>query len=131
MPTHTPKRSEYWRRLEAEARLFAISITEPESKRMLMLVAAGYRRLAERAVAGEAKRIHGASFGPEALKVICEAFDRAWAQIAGNFSDDSNYVEVVRRNLATAVLSVAWEECRDAQVLKIAALQRMALDYWK
>jgi hypothetical protein len=30
----------------------------------------------------------GASFGPEALKAVGQAFDKAWLEIAGNFGDD-------------------------------------------
>ena len=29
--------------------------------------------------------IEGASYGPEALKIICQAFEEAWTSIAGNF----------------------------------------------
>jgi hypothetical protein len=70
--------------------------------------------------------INGASFGPEALKAVGQAFDTAWLEIAGNFGDD---VERARYKLATALLSVANEDSRDVEVLKQAALQRMALDY--
>lgn len=73
--------------------------------------------------------IDGASFGPEALKAIGEAFDAAWAEIAGNFGDDPEDVEKARRRLAKAMLSVASEDSRDLGVLRRAALQRMALDY--
>ncbi len=73
--------------------------------------------------------IDGASFGPEALKAIGEAFDAAWAEIAGNFGDDPEDVEKARRRLAKAMLSVASEDSRDVGVLRRAALQRMALDY--
>jgi hypothetical protein len=34
------------------------------------------------------KLIDGASFGPETLKVVGQAFDEAWTQIAGNFGND-------------------------------------------
>jgi hypothetical protein len=73
--------------------------------------------------------IDGASFGPEALKAIGEAFDAAWAQIARNFGDEPEDVEKARLRLAKAVLSIADEDSRDVDVLKRAALQRMALDY--
>ena len=73
--------------------------------------------------------IDGASFGPDALKAIGEAFDAAWAEIAGNFGDDPEDVEKARRRLAKAMLSVASEDSRDVGVLRRAALQRMALDY--
>jgi hypothetical protein len=79
----------YWRRLEAEARVIALTMGDPESKRVLLLVAAGYKRLAERAEIQKSNQfIDGASFGPEALKAMGEAFDMAWREIAGNFSDD-------------------------------------------
>jgi hypothetical protein len=73
--------------------------------------------------------IDGASFGPEALKAISQAFDEAWREIAGNFGDDSGDIERARHKLATALLSVASEDSRDEELLKQAALQRMALDY--
>ena len=73
--------------------------------------------------------IDGASFGPEALKVIGEAFDAAWAEIAGNFANDPAEIDEALYKLATALLSVASEDSRDVEALKKAALQRMALDY--
>ena len=73
--------------------------------------------------------IDGASFGPEALKATSEAFDAAWAEIAGNFGDDSIDVEKARLRLADAILSIADEDSRDVEVLKRAVLQWMALDY--
>jgi hypothetical protein len=71
----------------------------------------------------------GASFGPEALKAIGTVFDAAWAEISNNFGDDSVDVEKARFRLAQALLSIANEDSRDVEVLKRAALQRMALDY--
>jgi hypothetical protein len=41
--------------------------------------------------------IDGASYGPDALKVIGQAFDEAWLAIAGNFGSDS--IEVARLRL--------------------------------
>jgi hypothetical protein len=35
--------------------------------------------------------IEGASFGPETLKVVGEAFDAAWAEIAGNFGSQGRW----------------------------------------
>jgi hypothetical protein len=75
--------------------------------------------------------IEGATYGPEVLKVIGQAFDEAWAQIAGNFGDDSPDIEMARLRLANAMLSVADDDSRDAQALKQAALAQMALDYRK
>jgi len=77
-----------------------------------------------------AKRlIDGASFGPQALSAIGQAFDAAWAEIAGNFGEDAQDIDNARYKLANALLSIASEDSRDVEVLKTAALQRMALDY--
>jgi hypothetical protein len=73
--------------------------------------------------------IEGASFGPDALKAIYQAFDAAWASIAGNFGDEPRVVDEARLRLAKAVLSVADDESRDANVLRMAALEVMALEY--
>ena len=75
------------------------------------------------------KLIDGASYGPEALRAVGHAFDAAWTEIAGNFGSDTQDIERARLRLAKAMLSVANEESRDVEVLKRAALERMALDY--
>jgi hypothetical protein len=72
--------------------------------------------------------IDGASFGPEALKAIGEAFDAAWAEIAGNFGNNPGDIDNALYRLAHALLSVASEDSRDVEVLKRAALGQMALD---
>jgi hypothetical protein len=73
--------------------------------------------------------VDSASYGPEALKAIGEAFDEAWREIAGNFGNDPRDVELARVNLANAVLSVACDESRDVEALKNGALQAMAFAY--
>jgi hypothetical protein len=73
--------------------------------------------------------IDSASYGPEATKAIGQAFDAAWSEIAGNFGDDPHDVELARQRLATALLSIAYEESRDVEALKNGALQAMALAY--
>lgn len=75
------------------------------------------------------KFLDGASFGPDALRAIGQAFDAAWVEIAGNFGDHPAHVEAARLKLANAVLSMATENSRDVEVLKRAALERMALEY--
>jgi len=70
--------------------------------------------------------IDNASFGPDALKVMGEAFDAAWAEIAGNFGNDPVVVEAARIKLANAILSVANEGSRGVEALKQAALEVMA-----
>jgi hypothetical protein len=77
-----------------------------------------------------AKRlIDGVSFGPDALRVIGQAFDAAWADIAGNFGDHPAQVEAARLKLANAILAIANEDSRDAEELKRTALERMVADY--
>jgi hypothetical protein len=73
--------------------------------------------------------IDGASFGPATLKVIGQAFDEAWAEIARNFGDTPTQIENTRLRLAEALLSIAAEDSTDVTVLKNGALQAMALDY--
>jgi len=73
--------------------------------------------------------IDGASYGPDALKAIGIAFDQAWSEIEGNFGGEARTVEGARIRLAKAILSIACDDSRDVEVLKRAALERMALDY--
>ena len=68
--------------------------------------------------------------GPEALNVIGQAFDEAWASIAGNFDENPLTVQVARLKLANAVLAEAKANGhRDVETLKNAALQAVALSY--
>jgi hypothetical protein len=71
----------------------------------------------------------GASYGPDALKAIGQAFDEAWLRIATNFGDEQQDIEKARLRLARAILSTAHEDSRDVGLLTQAALERMALDY--
>jgi hypothetical protein len=73
--------------------------------------------------------IDSASYGPDALKAMGQAFDEAWHEIAGNFGADKHDIEKARLRLATALLSVASEDSRDVEALKRGALQGMALAY--
>jgi arginase family enzyme len=73
--------------------------------------------------------LDGASFGPDALRAVSEAFDAAWSEIADHFGNDPADIENARYKLATALLSIASEESRDVDVLKKAALLKLALDY--
>jgi hypothetical protein len=71
--------------------------------------------------------IDGVALGPDALKAIGKAFDAAWGEIAHRF-DSSLAIEATRLELANALLSIANEDSRDAQVLKQAVLKRLAFD---
>jgi hypothetical protein len=125
MPTDSSK---HWRRLEAETRLLALSMSDPKAKRAMLSVAAAYGSLAMRTDALRAEKImNGISFGPETLKTIGAAFDAAWEDIADHFRSELVAKEEARQKLA--LLSIASEDSRNVEVLKRAALQRMALDY--
>jgi hypothetical protein len=67
--------------------------------------------------------IDGACYGPAALKAIGQAFDEAWAGIAGNFGESQ--VGSARLRLANALLSVASDDSRDVVALMKAALEVM------
>ena len=73
--------------------------------------------------------IEGASYGPEALKIVCQAFDEAWTSIAGNFGNDPATIEAARLRLANIILSFPHEEIKDAELIRQSSLQIMALQY--
>jgi hypothetical protein len=77
----------------------------------------------------DALRGYRASYGPEVVKAMGEAFDSAWSSIAGNFGNDEREIQSARRTLAEALLSVATEHERDPEALKNRALQAMAMQY--
>lgn len=69
------------------------------------------------------KLIDRASYAPEALAVIFEAFDQAWAEVAKRFdTDDPAALELARNRLALAVLAVAKPSAADVAELKSAAI---------
>jgi len=70
------------------------------------------------------------SYGPDALAILHQAFDDAWAEIAGNFADDALTVQSARTKLAEALLRAAEQKgCSDSETLKAVALHAMALSY--
>jgi hypothetical protein len=73
--------------------------------------------------------VESGSFGPETLKVAREAFDAAWARVAGHFGSDPDAIEAARVNLANAVLANCHEEIGDPVALKKAALGVLARQY--
>ena len=73
--------------------------------------------------------IEGASYHPDTLKVMGEAFDQAWAEIAGNFYASPAEIEAARTKLAEAVLSVAHDGVSDVEALRTGALEAMAKSY--
>ena len=66
--------------------------------------------------------IADSSYGPDTLKVLFQAFDEAWKEVAPLTSQDEMAVEAARLKLASIVLIVATNESRDAEQIKSAAL---------
>jgi hypothetical protein len=72
----------------------------------------------------EARRlIAGASFGPDALKVLFQAYDEAWAVLAPRYGNDQPDVETARSRLANVLLGLMREDTRDVAWLRDAGLQ--------
>ena len=71
--------------------------------------------------------IDNASFGPDTLKIIGQAFDEAWLVIAGKFSTSTAIAEAGRLRLADALLASASKGSRDVEALKRDALEAMEL----
>ena len=77
----------------------------------------------------EARRLlDDTTLGPDALKAVGEAFERAWSEIERDIGCEQAR-EAARLKLANALLSVASEDSRDVEVLKRAALDVMSRDY--
>jgi hypothetical protein len=72
--------------------------------------------------------IQEAAYGPEKLRVLFQAFDEAWSDIAGNFGNDPSSVEAARTKLAKVILGLAHDDATDATRIKESAVRIMALD---
>ena len=62
--------------------------------------------------------------GPNALRVVYQAFDDAWSEIVSDYSAEQ--VEAAKTRLALALLSVANDDSSDSRTLKRLALAAMA-----
>ena len=71
--------------------------------------------------------INSASFGPDALKAIGQAFDQAWNEIGPSVSLRAHAVEAAKLSLANIVLSLATADTRDPIPLKDEAVRRFGL----
>src|SRR5688572_2843511 len=66
--------------------------------------------------------IGAAAFPPDVLKVLFDAFDDAWAEVAPDVSGDPTVVDAARLSLAGIVLSVATAGPIDRDAIKAAAV---------
>ena len=71
--------------------------------------------------------ISGATYDPATLKMLDQAFDDAWSDIAGNYQSILA-IQAARLKLANVVLSVAAEGERDPKTLKDRAVRIMSVD---
>ena len=71
--------------------------------------------------------IEGSALGPEALKILFQAFDEAWAAIADNFGNNPLAIEAARARLADIILSIAHDDISDPAAIKNAALRVWSL----
>ena len=68
-----------------------------------------------------------AEYGPEALKILYQAFDAAWETMAPNYAGDPDRAEIARLKLANTILSFPADEITDAEQIKNSSLQIVAL----
>ena len=73
--------------------------------------------------------IESSDFPPEALHVMFQAFDEAWAEVSHHFATDEAEKEHARTRLAHAILAVARGDSDNVERLKNEALQVMAMGY--
>ena len=72
------------------------------------------------------KLIGSGSYDPDTLKILYEAFDNAWEQIAPNVGDRPEAIEAAQMKLANIVMALATDGmARDAETLTQAALDLM------
>jgi hypothetical protein len=69
--------------------------------------------------------IAGSGLGSEVLNAARQAFDNAWAEVAGKFYG-ATQKEAAQLILATAILAVATSENHDVETLKQVGLQALA-----
>jgi hypothetical protein len=71
------------------------------------------------------QRIGGASYDPDQIKALGQAFDAAWAQIGPGVSSRPQAIEATRLKLADILLGLAKAGNFDPQYLADAAVERM------
>jgi hypothetical protein len=73
--------------------------------------------------------IGGAAFPPEELRVIFEAFDDAWNEVASTVGADPGAIDAARISLANIVLSLATAGRIDRCDLRTAAVSSFRLKH--
>jgi hypothetical protein len=73
--------------------------------------------------------IAGSTLPSPALKLVCEAFDSVWSKFGGHFESPAEK-EAARLILASAIVIVATNGCRDIVTLKKAGRRGLERAYW-
>jgi hypothetical protein len=68
-----------------------------------------------------------AAYDPATVKMLTQAFDEAWASVAGNYQS-ALAIEGARLRLANIVLNLASEGERDPSKLKDRAVRTLSVD---
>ena len=71
--------------------------------------------------------IENAPYEPETRRIVFQAFDKAWSEMAPQFHGSQTQIEQARLRLAHAVLMLSSEESGDAERLKQDALHILAI----
>jgi hypothetical protein len=71
---------------------------------------------------GELMKDKIGTLDPKGVRIVTQAFDEAWATIAGSFEEDPKGIDSARSNLADAVLSEIARGITDISELKSGAL---------
>jgi hypothetical protein len=74
-------------------------------------------------------RLRGASYSPQTVQAMLEAFDAAWALVHFHFYESPDCYEVARLRLANTILRAADEGNRDVEQLTAAGLASMGAFY--
>lgn len=75
------------------------------------------------------RQLIGAAFTACELKVIFEAFDDAWVELAPEVGTNLNSIDIARQSLATIILSLARVGPIDRLGLKSAAVDAFRLKH--
>jgi hypothetical protein len=96
--------------------------------RSLHIEAHAHAEINRREPMAEAKKlIAGAAYGPAELKIISNAFEAAWQDIATGYASPLA-IRAARLKLANVVLSLAADGVRDGEKLRAEGVRVMRLD---
>jgi len=146
---HLGDAARLWRERAENARTIARQMTDPEARLGMLEIARDYAIMAEyaerrargalaQADEGEPEQtaaleigwhlpqrnlVQGMTFQPDTLKVLCVAFDVAWASLASTAKPEES--DAMRNRLANCLLSLSADASTDINALAAEALQAL------